>query len=176
MAIVSKRRAQYEGWLSGAIGKVKSHEYDEALSLLKRITEQTDVRYKDLVENAVKAIDKIESIAEKNRGGASARIEQAGQAFQENDHQRVIECLGEIPESMMTEEARGWLGKSRHHLKQFASLKGELSACIEQRDWPTAGHILEQLLELAPGDAKFTKLSKQVAAKLLKSAIKRLDR
>ncbi|TWT65854.1 pilus assembly protein PilM [Crateriforma conspicua] len=175
-AAVQKHRAQLESWMAMAIDKTKQNDFKESLALLNRVANQTDVRYRDLADHAKKAIEKVEGISNSLQSDTQQRLQLAQQAFQSRQYTQVVESLSKVSESLLTEEAQRILRVSRHHVDQVSALRGELSERIEHKDWATAGHLLEQLLELVPGDPKYTKLAQQAAGKLIKSVSRRAAR
>ncbi len=173
---LATKRAQFDRWMATAVQKAKVHEYDDALALLERIAETTDFRFKFQSDAARQAIDKIQNIAHQNRSGSEGRLASARQAAAAGDHQGVVDALATVPEKMLDDDARRMLAGSRNFVQQVAGLRAELSQTITEKDWATAGHLLGQLLELLPEDPKYLKLSQQAAAKLIKSATRKMAR
>lgn len=173
---VDQKRLQYETWLAKAVDATKSHEYEEALSLLSRVAEVTDHRFKDLAGNAAKAVEKVTKIAGQTRTQVQQRIDAAHQRHDAGDRAGVIDLLKLVPANLMTEEASQLLSRNQTFLEQQAALRIDLQSAIATKDWPLAGGLLEQLLELVPGEKKYESFSEQVAQKLVSRATKLFDR
>ena len=77
-----------------AVEAAKRHDYDDAISLLRRIAAPSDYRFKETAENAQQAIGKIEALRDQANSISSQTQAQALQAFEKGDQAEAAQIVG----------------------------------------------------------------------------------
>ena len=165
-----KTRQKFEGWLADAINLAKQDDFEEAVGLLARLGKSEDFRYRDLVENARQAIDKVKKIAEQRRAQASAAAQAARDAIVEEDHQKVFDTLKDSPHKLLPESTLQAFHRSKSFLESQDSLESELKAAMGEKDWFLSGSLLHQMTELEPDNKSYRKLAEKVGRRLMSGA------
>ncbi|MFU7557401.1 pilus assembly protein PilM [Roseiconus sp. JC912] len=173
---IGKRKQQLEQKLADAVASTKNADYERARALLAAvISKESDYRFNDIVANAKVALEKIEQIASQLTTNASESIKAAKAAFESEDYKKAVLLLQNLPEKLLTDDARRILEKSQLTIQQSEFATNELRKAIEARDYAAAGQHLELLLEQQPENQKYQRLAKQVGEKLQQKAERRLD-
>ena len=169
---IAKTRNKFQQWMVDAIAKAKEDEFEEALGLLSRMTRTEDYRFRDMVDNAKQATEKISKIAHQRRQIAKAAMEQVGPALENEDHQRIVAILETAPPKLISPEALQAYERSKAFLESQGSLATEIQKAISERDWQTAGPLLAQLNSLEPENQDCIALAGKVGQKLFSRAKK----
>jgi Tfp pilus assembly PilM family ATPase len=167
---LQQRIDKIHGSLAEAVKLAKSHQYEHSILLLRRAASPTDYRFKELASQAAAAIAKVEGLRDRATASAAALASQAKCAFDQNQQADAARLVQQIPEPLRDENCKQILAKSVTYLNQTSALVSELQHSIKEKNWTLAGSLLQQVIELAPGDPQFKKLAVQVADKLYQRA------
>lgn len=173
---IEKTRAKYQGWLNDAVHLTKQDEFEEALALLRRLKNTDDFRYRDLVENAKVAMEKVQKVAEHRRGLARNATDAAKSAIEEEDHERVVSILTDVPLRLVPDEVRQAFQRSKSFLENQGSLGSELKKAIAERDWSVAGPLAEQIVAMNPDSERYLKIAKKIGRQLFARAKEAFER
>ena len=166
------QKAKLAQVIADGIGKAKAHDYEGAEVLLEQVSSITDYRFKDVVQKANAAIEKIRLLANHQVGNASSTLDEAKLASESGDHVKVIELLSPIPEALLGVDGVAMLEKSKTFRSELARLETDAQQSIEKKDWLMAGSYLDQLLQFLPDQSEYRKLAKAVGKKLVSKSEK----
>lgn len=173
---VTKIHQQHEAWNRAAVAAAKECDFDHAIGLLQRMSELTDYRYKEAANAAANAVEKIEKMRDRAFESAEQAIAQAEVEREQGNHEEVIRLLKQVPQKLLSPEAKASLASAESYLSEVTVLDDSLRKGITERDWALVGSLLNQLLVMVPDDPKYQKLSQQVASKLIAKSKKRFER
>ncbi|MCO8121817.1 pilus assembly protein PilM [Stieleria sp. TO1_6] len=172
---IETKRAKYSQWMSEAVTMAKHHKYDDAIGLLSRIRGEKDYRFKDLADNARQAVEKVDSIAAQMKASVARAETAAESAIETEDHAKVVELLGSVPEVLLSPAAKRSLGLAQSLITQTTDLEQSCHDAINAKNWVASGPLLDQLIELYPKNDQYPKLARQVGQRLLAAAQKYCD-
>lgn len=172
VANLKRRMEEHQQWLTGAITAAKAYDFDQAISLLERVSVLKDHRFREAADNAGKALVKVTAMKSSAEASAAAAITAAQNAARNEDHPEVVRLLGKVPGALLDGASRELLLASKAFSDEITSLETEVRAAVEKRDWSMAGGLIGQLIDATHGKAEYQSLGERVAKKLLKSAEK----
>lgn len=172
---VSQQLAQRDEQIRHALRMAKEHRYDEAIYLVRRQQDAADYRYEKLVQRAKRVLMKIASTRDQWLAKRDAAIEAAKIAAANEDHQRVIQWLQEIPHILLDDEAKALLTASKTANDQLSHCRSELKEALASRNYMDAGMVLNQLLTLEPDRTEYRATAEKVGKTLMKSAERQLQ-
>lgn len=166
-ASLAKRHDQNTQWMASAIAAAKTYAFDDAISLLGRVAEQKDFRFREASESAGKALAKVSAMKAQAGSSAEASIHAAFKASEGGDKAEVARLLSTVPPNLMTESASRLFAQAKAYANAVGELEREFRGAVEQRDWTIAGSLIGQLIETAPEKAEYLNFGKQISQKLL---------
>ena len=164
------RRTELGKKLAGAVAATKEHDYERAITLLKGVAVLTDFRFKQEAEQAKAAIEKVHGLRHRAIEAVNQKLLQVKEAIAGGNQVLAAELLRSIPDRLMNEDARKILHRIESFTSQVDGLDGEIRTAIEKKDWRMVGGLLDQMLSLAPEEAKYRSLAEKVAGKLVSTA------
>lgn len=172
---VNKQLEQREEQIRHGLHMANEHRYDEAIYLVRRQQDAADYRFEKLARRAKRVLTKIESRRDQWLAKRDAAIEAAKNAAADEDHQRVIRWLQEIPHSLLDDEAKELLAASKTAHAQLSYCRSELKEALANRNYMNAGMVLNQLLTLEPNRTEYRALAEKVSKALIQSAERQLQ-
>jgi Tfp pilus assembly PilM family ATPase len=166
------RASDFQQRLVDAVESAKSHRYDEAIDLLAAIVAKTDYRLERYQQQATVAKSKIESLKANSQASVEQRWLKVKEAVAQKNHAAVVKYLSELPEALLTDEAKSYLASSKEFMQEVEGLEAEAKRSIESKDWVWAGGTLGRLLTLIPDHPVYTKLASDISKKIAESAEK----
>lgn len=170
-----KRYDHCDTRMSEAVQAAKESDFEHAIAILTQLAEVQDYRFRESVENAKRAIEKIEGLRDRAMTMAAAAMANAKRELQNGNQQAVVKLLETVPPNLLTDDARKDLERSKAFVKQLSTLEAELKAGIANKDWPLVGGLIDRLLDLVPKEEQYRKLGKQVSEKLITAAKRSLS-
>ena len=164
--LLQKRLDEVQQWMGTAVRHAKIYEYDEAISFLNRACKIQDYRFCQLVDQAKLASKKVRALRDDALATVHATTQKAKQAIDEDNKADAARMLQQIPEKLRDEEVKNLLTRCINFLGQESALVTDLQKSIRDKDWITAGNLLQQAIELSPEEHQYLKLGKQVTEKL----------
>ncbi len=168
--IAVARKQKHKERLADAVAAAKEQDFESALELLRTIAEVQDYRFRSSAETARKAISQVETLRDQALSKADRKITQALSHYGDGELSDVVKLLKNVPEKLLTEEARKIYLESKASLEQLQSLEKEFVAASQNKDWIQAGILVEQLQQALPNDRVYEKTSIKLAAKLYAAA------
>lgn len=166
-AALRARHETHDKWLADAVAAAKQYDFESAMSLLQRLIELSDHRFRVAAGNGKKAFEKVSALKEQAESGANAAIEAAAAAYEAEEYAEVVKILGSVPAILMDEESRKRLARSKAFYDEVTTLEGEMKVAIEKRDWSLAGGLVGQLIEAAPDRKDYQSMGRKISRKLL---------
>lgn len=172
VAGLKRRMDDHAEWLAGAIAAAKAYDFDQAISLLERVSVLNDHRFREAAGNAGKALVKVAAMKTSAESSAASAMAAAQKAARNEDHAEVVRLLGKVPTALLDDASRKLVLASKAFLDQITALETEVRAAVEKRDWSMAGGLIGQLIEATHGKPEYQTLGERVAQRLLQDAEK----
>ena len=172
-SLQESKRSSLQTWLAQGIDLAKRYQFDRSIELLRKVESQADYRYAEMSSNARLAIDKISAFRSEATESAEKAMDDAKQAFLQDDQYKVVRLLETVPDPLLTDEARQLLAKCKAFHQQVTELRTDIQKALQEKQWSFIGRNVDQLVELTKGNASYQKLAVDVTSKLMKIAAKK---
>ena len=150
-------------------------EFDEAYGLAIRLSATDDSRLAELSERAAQ----IAKEAEQQKQHWAARLadveDTVRAAAASRDYEKVVRLLQRFPDNVLDPSFVQLRQASQGQLEELLSLKRRFQQSLTDKDYITAGGLVEQLVSLQPSDQPTQDMATKVGQALIKSAQKRFS-
>ena len=150
----------------------ESHDYDEAISKAESVREAPDYRFKDIADKADEMLGLLERRRQKYMAQVAKVVPAARAAFDAGKQDEVVRLLSSVPRKLLDDEVWSLAARARSSMGEKAQLVDQIRDSLQQKDYELAGGLVDRMLQLKPGDEKFTKLAGQIANELMKTVVK----
>ena len=167
VAALQTRHDRHQASMADAVKAAREYDYHHALVLLQKLATLKDYRFRDTAEHAEEAIGKIEMMRDRATASAQKVIARSKVEFDNGNHAEVGRLLDAVPAKLLDADAKKLLAKVKAYTAEVTDLATNLTAAIEQKNWPLVGGLVDQALVHSPSDKQYLQLAQQVAVKLL---------
>ncbi|HBE70267.1 MAG TPA: hypothetical protein DDW52_19125 [Planctomycetaceae bacterium] len=158
-----------------AVNAANEGRLNDAVRLLDPLLGNTDPRFATLVATS----RELHAGYTEKRDHWTQQIEalrpELAELKERHDFSAIARRLDEVPIGLLDDELRELKEDAASSLSVSSAKKESLKKALAEKDWQTAAMDLVQLLGINPNSQKYQDLLKQVAAKLLKQAVRYRD-
>jgi type IV pilus assembly protein PilM len=148
--------------------------FDEAISLLAPIAENSHPRLSERAQRANQLIRQIAAERERGRAAAGEALQRARQCFDAFDYDGAAQVLEQVPSAMRGSEIEELYRLIAARQEEIASLDGRLREAVGQRRLLDLPALLERLLSIKPDHPYAGPLAEQVRKQLVDAAERQL--
>ena len=167
---VETARQRYDDALAEAVAAARRYDFDHAIALISPAASNKDYRYQDNASQAAQAIEKIETMKVRAVASADEALVRAKAEFDKGNQVEVVRLLEAVPDRLLSENAKKILARVKSYTSEVDELANSLKEAIAQKEWPTVGGLIDQLLIHEPDDKQYLQVAQQVTVKLIAAA------